>query len=672
MASKILSIEVGYYTTKIVEMDFRTKSPKIYKTVTVETPEGVYEDGFINENAEFSALIKKALSDNKIKTKTVVASITSSKIANREVMLADVNSKQLAGLVETNASDYFPMDLAQYEVAHLALGPNKDADGTTKQKVMVMAMDKKLITDYMKLCDSCGLHLISLDYTGNSVYQLMKNEIKDETAMVIKVEEKNTLAAIISGSKLSMLRNVSYGFDNAVYTMMNSSAFPEKTFKEAFNEMKRVRCINLKINEDTELKETDAENEISEKVKLAMLEMTESLAPLVGNINRVIDLYNSKNAENPIKKLYLIGSGSDIEGFSKLFTNETGINTVICGNLRGVSFTHGLSETNAGKLVASIGAGLAPIGFINEEKQKNDLKDVNYKNVTILVAVFSVILLAFLYFSSYIQLMNAQAEKVSLENKISLYEPCESTYNKYTGIYEFYNQFMGSYNETKAPNDNLVNFLADLEKTLPSEAEVTSLTSDSESCVFSINVADLEVGAKLVQNIREFDCSQDVVVTSVSKEEIEKEVSEEELEGLNEEETGTKVKDPQITEGFVKVNEITGSVRTTVRVHVGPSLESEVPTSAETGKVATVKGYETNEGGTWYLINYDDVEGYVRSDFFILDGELSKYEEPVNEEGEETLEETEEADYYYVFGITVVYKSVNETSESVSEEALGE
>ena len=40
MNNRVLSIEIGNSFTKICEIDYKVKKPKVYKVLTVETPEG--------------------------------------------------------------------------------------------------------------------------------------------------------------------------------------------------------------------------------------------------------------------------------------------------------------------------------------------------------------------------------------------------------------------------------------------------------------------------------------------------------------------------------------------------------------------------------------------------------------------------------------------------------
>ena len=52
--SKVLSIEVGNSLTKIVEMDYKSKNPKVYKCINIPTPDEVFDDGYISDSKEVS------------------------------------------------------------------------------------------------------------------------------------------------------------------------------------------------------------------------------------------------------------------------------------------------------------------------------------------------------------------------------------------------------------------------------------------------------------------------------------------------------------------------------------------------------------------------------------------------------------------------------------------
>ena len=106
MAGKILSIEIGNSITRICEMDYRVKEPKVYRYFCIPTPAGAVEDGFVTEKPDLALAIKKVIAENKIKTKLVVFTVTSSKIVTREVTMPALKMNQVGSFIKANANDY--------------------------------------------------------------------------------------------------------------------------------------------------------------------------------------------------------------------------------------------------------------------------------------------------------------------------------------------------------------------------------------------------------------------------------------------------------------------------------------------------------------------------------------------------------------------------------------
>ena len=148
MAGKVISIEIGYSLTRICETDYKSKTHKVYKSFTVPTPDGVLNDGALMITQEYVDMLKKALTENKVKTRQVMFTITSAKIASREVVIPFVKENRIGDVVNANASDYFPVDLSQYQLAYSILGVIGETKGTQQYKLLVMAAPIALLSGY--------------------------------------------------------------------------------------------------------------------------------------------------------------------------------------------------------------------------------------------------------------------------------------------------------------------------------------------------------------------------------------------------------------------------------------------------------------------------------------------------------------------------------------------
>ena len=130
MANRILSVDMGYSLTKVCEMDYGVKNPKIYNTFVLNTPEGMISDGLINVKEEFLTLFQTMLNEKGIKTRKVIFSIASSKIATREAKIPYCKENRISDIVRANLSDYFPIDASQYVIAHSILGVEGETRAT--------------------------------------------------------------------------------------------------------------------------------------------------------------------------------------------------------------------------------------------------------------------------------------------------------------------------------------------------------------------------------------------------------------------------------------------------------------------------------------------------------------------------------------------------------------
>ena len=513
--SKVLSIEVGNSLTKIVEMDYKSKNPKVYKCINIPTPDEVFDDGYISDSAEYAKTLKQALTDNKIKTRQAVCTITCSKIANREILLPNVKLNQVDDLIRANASEYFPVDLTQYELGFIVLG-RESAEADAKLKVMLLACEKELIKGYDTLFNQAGLKLVGVDYAGNSVVQIMKKEVTEETEMVIKVEEQSTIATVISGGNLMMQRNLAYGIDNAVQTMMATKACPETGYGECIEVMKKENCLMPSLNREDE-ETVERRKTLDASVRKALTDMTEALGPLVGNVGRVLDLYNSKNVDHPITKVSMIGLGSQIMGLDKLFEKELGVPTESVNEVKSVTRPMGVTLTSVGEYMTAMGAAISPVGFISEAEKKDKRKSVNYFTLSILCLVLIATLIAWLYLMVKQPYEEEVSHNVTLKNLEKKYEPALKVKEQAESVQALYNEVVTLNGLTESNNDGLLNFLAEMEAKLPSDMELESFQSDNTKAVFSINVPTMMDAASIIDTVREFESLSEVKVSSISR-----------------------------------------------------------------------------------------------------------------------------------------------------------
>ena len=521
--AKVVSIEVGYSFIKICEMDYKVKTPRVYRYTMVPTPVNVIEDGYLKKSAGLRTAIKEALYRNKIKTKRVIFTVASSKIINREVMLPPVKPNMMESMIKANLKDYFPIDLSNHEISHVVLETFKDGENAGKSRVLLVAAEKALVASYEALAASCGLVLVDLDYVGNSIYQAVKKEASKTATMILKIEESQTIITVVKDNNMMLQRSVNYGIDEAIHEVAVNSAFDVIEDMEAWELIKRQSCIKVALDYDTRIAEPDLQQDDHMEIAQARINVTRTLAPLINSISRVVDFYNSRNPEH-IEQAYIMGMGGDMSNLSKLLTNELGIPTKVFRKLEGIVWHATVGDGELFNYVACIGASMASVSFISSEKQQKKKKETNNNSLAVLLGVFFVVASAALAANGYIAYQEAKEEQKRLQGLESTYIPAEQIYQRYNSMKTLYESVLAGHLMTNRPNDNILNFINELEEKLPADVSVMEFSSNDTTAILRVQAADKDTAAGIIQNLREFASLQYVAVDSIQ--EVEEEVEQ--------------------------------------------------------------------------------------------------------------------------------------------------
>ena len=524
MANRVLSIEIGNSLTHICEMDYKGKTHKVYNTFSVRTPANVLQDGVLHSPGEFAQTLISRLAEQRIKTRDCIFTISSTRIAAREVQIPNVKGNKIDSVVKTNASDYFPVDLSQYEIGCHMIGKG-EPDETGKIKVMALAVPKNLLDSYYEFASECGLNIVSFDYASNSIYQILKNECGEDVTMVLKVDETNTSATILNNGQIAMQRTVSYGVEEAIQFMAASKLFGNLDYGSATSMLRHRKCINKTLNPadlEWDLSTEEEEDDDDDRVKALKGKITGSLANLISSIGRVIDYYNSRNPDAPIKNVYLTGVGGDFLGIGKLFTNCLEIRVTSLSSVEGISVGKKLQGSSFGRYIACMGAVIAPVGLIDKDNQKTTnvtlVKGTNYTFVSVAVLVLCLVITGALCYISVTRYTAAKAENTMLNGRLAQLQEAQNIYNDYTAATNQYDKYRYYYWYTENPNEQLVEFINELETILPSSFYTESFTSDEVGISMSVTVEGKAAAARTIKNIREMESIENVDVSGIHEE----------------------------------------------------------------------------------------------------------------------------------------------------------
>ena len=507
---KILSIEISVDVTHVLEMDYRVKNPKVYRSFSFQTPVGVIGEAGVRKSEEFRTALHKLLDANKIKTRKTLFVVNSGKIASREVLIPMIKENRIKDFLNTNSADFFPVDLSRYQLVYRNEGVVQQ-DTVKKRKLYVFAVPGDLVQSYEELADFCSLELTALDYVGNSIFQMMHKAVGNNICCSVKLDDNATMITIINQGMVVLQRTVFYGFEEVEKVVVDSGLFPKEQYPAAMDILQQTDCLDT-----NQTAPGDAMNAMR-------AEAVEALRPMIGNIRRVLDYYQSRNNGAEVKECFLIGNGAYIKGLDRLMSLELNLPV----HLQEKDVLNGF-RTSGGRLdamyEACYGAAIQPLDFvfgsaqtakIIEEKKKREL--LAAKLIGLLCVACAVILLAL----SGVQRIALSHELNTLNKQKDELKYIQDIYNAYVDTKSQYDDVTKMNGKTETVSDALADAIEEMEEKFPSGVKVTSLTSNGEGISMDIEVSTKEEAAKILQNLATFDAFRSVTTNGITESTVE-------------------------------------------------------------------------------------------------------------------------------------------------------
>ena len=521
--SKVVSIEISDLRTRVCYIGYGKKNPVVYKSFTFDNPEMTVEDGFILERGLYGTELVERLEEAGIKCKDVVFSLTSNKIISREVTIPDMKPELVQELIENERAEYFPMDTTEYMLTYMVLEKLKE---TKELRILVYAVPDIVIKNYEALAAERDLRVVALDYNGNSIYQWLRQKTHDPMEMYLQVNEKNTMFTILENGLLALQRNMNFGTYVFTSNLMEEGYYgnPEEKQEAPSKAVETMDDAMVKLMENTLLYpsftavvDTVPTDEESARLHELKSRLTDAARPLIGNVERVLEYYHSKNREAEVSKIYLGGIGAHIQGLKELIESEfNGVEVVIVESLPGVKL-HKKNmdmENKTSEYIACIGAAYPSLNFhVGDSKKALGVAIVFYL-LALLVTIGASV---FLVYNSYTEYQDALAKKESVKAQVEAAKAIEPLYNDYLTAQSAIAAIEEMAASSFQHGENINELLAQLEILLPKETLVHSLTINGETFSMSITVPAKTTAAQLLLQLQEVDYIGSVNIGSLTE-----------------------------------------------------------------------------------------------------------------------------------------------------------
>lgn len=494
MAKKNISIYITGEVIRLCEIEKSGNSLTVSRVFETATPAHSVEDGLITDIDSVAEAIRQIFHENNIKKTPIIFTIYSRKIATKEIELPYVKQPaKIQEMINSNVEDYFPMGNMEDYITRFTILDKVEVENRKFYRISVVAVQKELVISYRDLGKALHIPVVSVDYQNNSLYNLMKKQVKQGIALMLQIDDDSTNVTIMNGQAQLFRRSIPYGRDSLVQA---AAALLNMDEEGAASVLQDARLLEENITPE---------------------DYMELLHELSQAITRVVEFYTTKNPI-VIETAKLYGVGAELKGLSDALGGILEVEIEIIREFNGVTVRKDkkLRQNKPLQLAAylpNIGALIQPLDLkIEEDTVKKT--GIGFGFLFGLLGLAVVTAGAICVFYTY-ENMQLNKDKTAEQAMIDQLQPAEVLYNEYIRAQERYGIISAYDGGNFSDNEALHTLLTDLENIMPEGMGISSLTAGNGSISMSLTGPGKPSVAFMIMALKELPYVSGVRTNSV-------------------------------------------------------------------------------------------------------------------------------------------------------------
>ncbi|MEK7617284.1 MAG: type IV pilus assembly protein PilM [Patescibacteria group bacterium] len=305
MGKVTVGLDIGFSQIKLVALSSDKSGAKLLSLGTIPAPlPGIVSDSDTDLQAVASS-IKKLFIAARINEREVIAALPESKVFTRVIDdLPYLTDQELTSAMRYAAEEFIPMPLTEVNLNWQVLfrSPQRDKGRTV---VLVVASPKNVVLKYINVLSMAGIKPKALETEIIAVTRsLVGNNPFSPATLIIQLGAQTTDFATVFKGLIWLTRSISTG--GMALTRALSKHF------------------NFELNQAEEYKKIYGllEDTLEGKVFGVLKPVVDILA---GESKRVIQAFEAKYPQNPIKRVVISGGGAKMPGLVTYLANALGL-----------------------------------------------------------------------------------------------------------------------------------------------------------------------------------------------------------------------------------------------------------------------------------------------------------------------------------------------------------
>lgn len=290
-SNEVVGVEIGHASLRVVGLTVG-KRPRLTGFAEVNIDPKALQKEALDSPTEVAAALKGALHDatpRSIKSRDAYLSIGEAAVFRKILNVPrDVTLTELGTVVRSAVVEFLPDEIDSLELDYQPLPTAKEAP---EQQVMVVAVSKKSIEQYLNLCQQAGLRVVAIDPLPSALLRSAFGSKTTEPVVVVDIDTDISTLVLMAEHAVWVASTVTMG-------------------------------TNILIDPAT-----GQVDEARKEEKLSRL-----VSSLADELDHVIKFYANRGASaaSAVKEVRLVGGGASIPNLDALFAAETG-RTVVLG-----------------------------------------------------------------------------------------------------------------------------------------------------------------------------------------------------------------------------------------------------------------------------------------------------------------------------------------------------
>lgn len=304
MASEFVTgLDIGNSSTKAVILSHRGKTPRLVSFGSIATPQpGINSDADIDLEAVAKS-VKNLMDAVKAPSPDVVVALPESKVFTRVITdLPYLSDDELLSAIKYSAEEFVPLPSDQVNLNWQVLSRSKNDNNTS---VFVVASPKNTIKKYVRVLELAKANPVALETELIAAARALMGENQfAPTTMIIQLGATSTDFAVVSKSLILLTRSIATGgmaLTRAISQYLNFEMAQAEEYKKVYGLL---------------------EDQLGGKIFQILKPIVDVI---VSESHRVIQAFQTKNPQNPIKRVVLAGGGSKLPGLVVYFANNLGL-----------------------------------------------------------------------------------------------------------------------------------------------------------------------------------------------------------------------------------------------------------------------------------------------------------------------------------------------------------